>query len=130
MLFNCDVWLVDTIYRPENFDPQAYLADSFGVAVDESYKPEQIRVRVSGIQRQYIRTLPLHASQQETEITDESSVFEFYLRPTLDFQQELLTHAANTDGKIEVLKPQWLCEQMRQIGSNLLENHKTVGSGK
>lgn len=106
---------------PDDFDPQAYFADSFGIAVDESYKPERIQVRVSGIQRQYLRTLPLHASQQETEITDDSSVFEFYLRPTLDFQQELLTHAANTDSQIEVLQPQWLREEMKQIGLNLVE---------
>ena len=91
------------------------------------YKPEQVRVRVSGIQRQYLRTLPLHASQLETEITDDSSVFEFYLRPTFDFEQELLTHAANTDGQIEVLQPQWLREEMKQIGLNLVEAHKTVG---
>ncbi len=108
---------------PDDFDPQAYFANSFGIAVDESYKPEQVRVRVSGIQRLYLRTLPLHASQQETEITNDSSVFEFYLRPTLDFQQELLTHAANTDGQIEVLKPQWLREQMEQIGLNLFNTH-------
>lgn len=108
---------------PEDFDPQAYFANSFGIAVDESYKPEQVRVRVSGIQRHYLRTLPLHASQQETEITNDSSVFEFYLRPTLDFQQELLTHAANTDSQIEVLQPQWLREQMKQIGLNLFNTH-------
>ena len=112
---------------PKDFDPQAYFADSFGIAVDENYKPEQIQVRVSGIQRQYIRTLPLHASQQETEITDDSSIFEFYLRPTLDFQQELLKHAANTDSQIEVLQPQWLREEMKRIGLNLVEAHKTVG---
>ena len=88
---------------------------------------DRIRVRVSGIQRQYLRTLPLHASQQETEIMDSSSVFEFYLRPTFDFEQELLTHAANTDGQIEVLQPQWLREEMKQIGLNLVEAHKTVG---
>lgn len=112
---------------PDDFDPQAYFADSFGIVVDESYKPEQVSVRVSGIQRQYIRTLPLHASQQETEITDDSSVFEFYLRPTLDFQQELLMHAANTDGQIEVLQPQWLREKMKQVGLNMAEFHKTDG---
>lgn len=112
---------------PDDFDPQAYFANSFGIAVDESYKPEQVRVRVSGIQRQYLRTLPLHTSQQETEIMNDSSVFEFFLRPTLDFQQELLTHAANTDCQIEVLQPQWLRVEMKQIGLNLVEAHKIVG---
>ena len=108
---------------PEALDPQAYFADPFGVVVDGNYKPERVRVRVSGIQRQYLRTLPLHASQQEAEITDDSSVFEFYLRPTFDFEQELLTHAANTDGQIEILQPQWLREEMKQIGLNLVEAH-------
>ena len=32
---------------PDDFDPQAYFANSFGIAVDESYKPEQVRVLVS-----------------------------------------------------------------------------------
>ena len=109
---------------PEDFDPQAYFAASFGVVVDGNCKPERVRVRVSGIQRQYLRTLPLHASQQEIEITDSSSVFEFYLHPTFDFEQELLTHAANTDGQIEVMEPAWLREKMRQVGLNLTEAHK------
>ena len=113
----------NTFTLPEDFDPEAYFADSFGVVVDEKCAVERVKIRVQGIQRQYIRTLPLHASQQETEITNDSSVFEFYLRPTLDFQQELLTHAANTDGRIEVLKSQWLREQMKQIGLNLFNTH-------
>lgn len=104
---------------PDDFDPQAYFADSFGVVVDGNCKPEQIRVRVAGIQRQYIRTLPLHSTQKETEISEDSSVFEYRLRPTFDFLQELLTHAANTDGQIEVLEPQWLRAQMKQVGYNL-----------
>ena len=111
---------------PDDFDPQAYFADSFGVVVDGNCRPERVRVRVSGIQRKYIRTLPLHASQQETEIAGDSSVFEFYLRPTLDFQQELLSQAANTDGWIEVLEPAWLRDQMNQVGINLVEAHNST----
>ena len=40
---------------PEDFDPQAYFSDSFGITVDEDYPVEQVRVRVQGIQRQYLR---------------------------------------------------------------------------
>lgn len=105
---------------PKDFDPQAYFADSFGVTVDETYAVERVKIRVQGIQRQYIRTLPLHASQQEVETTEDSSVFEFYLRPTLDFQQELLTHAVNAEKDIEVLSPQWLREHMKTVGEDLL----------
>ena len=109
---------------PDDFDPEAYFADSFGVTVDEDCSVERVRVRVQGIQRQYIRTLPLHASQKEVETTKDVSVFEFHLRPTLDFQQELLTHAVNAEEDIEVLEPQWLREHMQAIGQVLYQNHQ------
>ena len=57
-----------------------------------------------GRQREYLRTLPLHHSQQETETAEDYSVFTFRLRPTFDFQQELRRYGAAA----EVLSPQWL----------------------
>lgn len=111
---------------PGDFDPEAYFADSFGVTVDEDCSVERVRILVQGVQRQYLRTLPLHASQKEVETTKDSSVFEFHLRPTLDFQQELLTHAVNAEGDIEVLVPQWLREHMKSIGEDLRHNHQNV----
>ena len=89
----------------DGFDPKSYFAESFGVIVDVHCAVQRVRIRVQGVQRQYMRTLPLHASQREIESSEKSSVFEFYLRPTLDFQQELLTHAVNAEGDIEVLEP-------------------------
>ena len=114
----------NTFVLPDDFDPEGFFADSFGIVVDDRVKSERMRVRVAGIQRQYIRTLPLHISQLETEITKDSSVFEFYLRPTLDFQQELLIHAINAEDSIEVLEPQWLRERMQAVGEDLFRNHQ------
>lgn len=108
---------------PADFDAHGYFADSFGIIVDDDYDVERVRVRIKGRQRRYIRTLPLHASQTESEITAESSVFEYRLRPTVDFQQELLTHAVNADGEMEVLEPQWLRERMQTVGFDLQQNH-------
>ena len=46
----------------------------------------------------------MHDSQQETENIDEYSIFELQVRPTFDFQQELLKNGDD----IEVLEPSWL----------------------
>ena len=116
----------NTFTLPEDFDPEAYFADSFGVVVDEKCAVERVKIRVQGIQRQYIRTLPLHASQKEVETAEDVSVFEFHLRPTLDFQQELLTHAVNAEEDVEVLGPQWLREHIKTVGEDLLHNHQNV----
>ena len=110
----------------DDFDPKAYFAESFGIIVDVHCAVQRVKIRVQGVQRQYMRTLPLHASQREVESSEESSVFEFRLRPTLDFQQELLTHAVNAERDIEVLEPRWLREQMKNIGADLYQNHLDV----
>ena len=56
-----------------------------------------------------LRALPLHHTQTEIEKTDTYSVFEYVLRPTFDFLQELLSHG----GDIEVLSPGWLREEIQ-----------------
>lgn len=113
---------------PADFDAHGYFADCFGVIVDDGTAVERVRVRIGGIQRDYVRTLPLHASQTETEITEKSSVFEYRLRPTIDFRQELLTHAVNAEGDMEVLEPLWLRERMKTIGIDLQDAHNDLTS--
>ncbi|MCQ2343740.1 MAG: WYL domain-containing protein [Paludibacteraceae bacterium] len=55
-----------------------------------------------------MRDLPLHQSQRETEQTDEYSIFELNIRPTFDFQQEILWNGED----VEVLKPMWLRKEI------------------
>jgi predicted DNA-binding transcriptional regulator YafY len=57
-----------------------------------------------------LHTLPLHHSQQETEVADDYSVFSYCISPTFDFRQELLSQG----DKIEVLSPDWFREEMRE----------------
>ncbi|MDY4520341.1 MAG: WYL domain-containing protein [Bacteroidales bacterium] len=61
-------------------------------------------LKVGAAQANYLRDLPMHDSQQETENIDEYSIFELQVRPTFDFQQELLKNGDD----IEVLEPSWL----------------------
>ena len=59
-------------------------------------------------QSNYLRTLPLHATQQEIKRNEKESVFAYRLRPTFDFMQELRKYA----DAVEVLEPQWLRERI------------------
>lgn len=93
----------------EDFDGIRYFEQSFGIIVDETYDIETVRIRIDARQRKYLRSLPLHGSQIERETTDAWSIFEFRLRPTFDFQQELRMHGA----AVEVLAPAWLREAFR-----------------
>lgn len=80
---------------PEGFDAADYYSDCYGVThydvFGDTPKTTRIVLRISAIQRDYIRTLKIHHSQREIATTDEYSDFELYLRPTYDFMQFVLT---------------------------------------
>lgn len=80
---------------PEDFNAAAYYSDCYGVmhydVFGDTPKATRIVLRISAIQRDYVRTLKIHHSQREIATTDEYSDFELYLRPTYDFIQFVLT---------------------------------------
>lgn len=94
---------------PENFDAEAFFANGYGVTVDE-HKPEIVRISVDAYQANYLRSLPLHTSQEETERNDDYSVFQYFIVPTYEFIKELLSYG----GGLEVLSPEWLRDEIRQ----------------
>lgn len=93
---------------PKDFDPKVYFRGSFGVILGYDCKIENVRLKVDASQANYLRSLPLHPSQEEVERHDDYSIFTLRLRPTFDFKQELLRCV----DALEVLEPQWLRDDM------------------
>ena len=93
---------------PDDWDAAEYFEGCFGVIADHNTDIQPVTLKVSPWQANYLRSLPLHESQQETERTPEYSIFTCLLRPSFDFQQELLWNGEN----VEVLKPLWLREEI------------------
>lgn len=94
---------------PEDFDIQEYFSGSYGVT-GLGEKPELIKLKATARQSNYLRTLPLHASQKVIETTEEYSVFQFYLVPTYELRQEILSLGAS----VEVLSPASLREEIKK----------------
>ena len=86
---------------PENFSAENIFKDCYGIICGTQTKAERIRIRAYFPLVNYLRTLPWHASQKEVHTTDEYSEFEFFLRPTFDFRQEILSQG----NEVEVLEP-------------------------
>ena len=95
---------------PKHFNIHEYFRDSFGIITDESVENERIRIKVMNKQAAYFRSLPLHTSQKEIETTPDYSIFEYKIKPTYDFEQEILSHR----GDVEVLEPVSLRETIKQ----------------
>lgn len=99
---------------PADFDAESFFSSCFGIIVSDE-DPQTIKLKVDAFQSNYLRSLPLHPSQKETERTEEYSVFTYFLRPTFDFIQELLTLRETA----EVLAPKELRAEMARIGKNI-----------
>ena len=104
---------------PRSFNPQDFFIDNFGIIVDNKCKTEKISIKANKDKRKYLRALPLHHSQEETETNTDYSVFQLMLQPTYDFIQELLSHGAD----IEVIEPKSLRDNMGDIVRNLYETY-------
>lgn len=86
---------------PKGFNAEAYFKDAYGTA-DLNYEPVEVKISVSSEQVPYLRTLPLHASQEEIETNEEYSIFRYFIIPSTDFKQELYKYGSD----VEVLAPE------------------------
>lgn len=93
-------------HLPRNFDAQSYFNGYYGVFRGKDYKPCLIKVRMEPVASPYLRSLPLHISQQEIE----PNVFTWFVAPTFDFVQQLRTFGSN----LEVLAPESLREEFAE----------------
>ena len=116
-----DVKLTDEPFKyPDNFCPEDYFYGFFGVIHDEDYEVETVVLRANATQANYLRSLPLHPSQKETDRNADHSIFTLQVRPTFDFQQELLW---NGDA-LEVLEPLWLRKEMAERTQRMCDIYK------
>jgi len=104
---------------PKSFDAQNFFSTRYGVLQYEGEKPARIKLKVSARQANYFRTLPLHASQKETEKNAEYSIFSYHLTPNYDFIHDVLYYGDD----VEVLEPVELRSSFETIVENLANKY-------
>lgn len=108
-------------YRiPANFSAEEYFMYDYGIGVGLNEKPCEILLKVTASQRPYLRSLPLHSSQEEIETTDNYSVFKLFMKPSADLARAILQWGYH----IEVLQPLSLRSIVKGIALAVLEKNK------
>ena len=110
----------ETFQFPTDFDTEAFFRDCYGVLSGTGDKAQHIVIRAFAPYMNYLRRLPLHHSQKEVQSTPEYADFEFYLRPTFDFRQELLAQGHD----VEVLHPAPFREEMKAMLEKMLSRYQ------
>ena len=110
---------------PKKFDAAKFFEDYYGIIIsDEEFDVCPVALKVDSWQSKYLRTLPLHHTQVEVERNDEYSIFEYYLCPTFDFRQKLLSMGDS----VGVLAPMLLRTIIREKAEQTVENNTTIES--
>ena len=105
----------------DSFNPTDFFNEYYGVIIDSDFDVEKVKLKVSASQANYLRSLPLHHSQQEIQTTDEYSIFELRIRPTFDFYQEILHNGED----MEVLEPLWLRKEIARKIEKMWDKYKS-----
>lgn len=99
----------ESFVMPKDFDAEEYYANTVGIFVNEDPKPQKVVLRVYGVHVEYMRSLPLHSSQEEIKKSDgEYSDFLYWLCLT----PELITKILSMGEKVEVLEPDILKKEV------------------
>ncbi len=114
----------ETFEMPEGFSPETYFAEYYGVTTDGTPMAHVV-IRAYGNMPNYLRTLPLHASQKEIGHTDTYTDFSYDIRPSVDFVLELMSHS----GDLEVLEPLELRQKIYCTLQASLERYSNSDSG-
>lgn len=109
----------DTFDPPYNFDINEFYKHSFGIIGPNGQEPEDIVISFNSDQGKYIKTLPLHNSQEIISETEHELVIRLKLIITFDFVMELLSMARN----LKVIQPQSLTEEIKLKAQQILAQY-------
>ncbi len=106
---------------PEDFDAERYFKNVYGINGTDK-EPEEVKISISAKQAPYLRTLPLHSSQEEIGMDDKGGViFRYNIVPSGDFQQELYKYGSD----VEILAPKWLREDFAKDAKKTINTYNT-----
>lgn len=115
-----DISKTDINFKPDtSFDPDTYFENYFGITVDHNILPQLIEVHVSERQADYLRTKPLHNSQEEKGRSGDRVVFRYYVAPTYEFEMEILKYSK----ELQVVSPPEFRERISGVLRGILEGY-------
>jgi len=100
---------------PKDFDVTEHYRYCFGIISPNGDQPELIILSFNSFQGKYIKSLPLHESQQILIDNEDELRIQLKLFITHDFFMELLSYGQN----LKVIKPQSLINNLKAIVKNL-----------
>jgi len=109
-----------TFIVPNDFDVEEYYQYCFGIISPNGLEPEEIILWFDIIQGKYIKSLPLHHTQQILVDNNNELQIKLKLCRTHDLLMELLSFGED----MKVLEPKSLADKIRTLHENAFKNYE------
>ncbi len=98
----------------------SYFEHCFGIITpDDVEAPQEVILSFDPFQGKYIKSLPLHGSQEVLVDNEHEVRVKIKIYPTHDFLMEILSHGEN----VKVIKPAGLIEQLKSNYTNAINQY-------
>ncbi len=109
----------ESFEKPQDFNAEAFFANCFGIINQPNAYPENIILSFTKLQGQYIKTFPLHETQQILTDNEFQIKIKLRLHITHDLLMELLSFGEN----VEVISPFSLQQELYNIHQKCLRKY-------
>ncbi len=120
-----ELYLLEDFYEQPGYDPERRYRHVVGVTLPEEGAVERVHIAASLLRARYLRTKPLHPTQQVLEETQERIVFGYELILNYELESRLLSFGE----EVEVLKPFSLRERVAKRARAIAELYGTPDGG-
>ena len=103
--------------QPKNFDPHTYFNNIIGVTRNTTDKPTHITFLTDHSQAPYIKTKPIHSSQQVIEERKDGIIFRIDVIPNFELERELIGFGEG----LKILSPDSLIRRFRKRAKLMYE---------
>lgn len=117
---NVSVLKDERFVRDESIDIPALFSESFGIWNDPSDPVEEIVLKYDKLDGAFVKTLPLHSSQEILSDTTDGLIVRLRLRITNDFVMALLARSRS----VEVVSPIHLRQHLHDVYAAALERNR------
>lgn len=105
---------------PKDFNPGKNFEHSFGILTNAELEPKEVILSFDPFQGKYVKSFPLHESQQITIDNKKEIRFKLKIHITKDFIMELLSYG----DAVKIIAPKSLKNQVCKVLENALELNK------
>jgi predicted DNA-binding transcriptional regulator YafY len=93
---------------------------SFGIICNDGQEPEEVVISFTPFQGQYIKSMPLHHSQEVLKDNDQECKIKLNIHITHDFIMEI----QSMSDRLKVVEPAWLRDELRERLERAVSNCK------